>query len=132
MTTAIDDSVWSAIGDPTRRKMVDLLLADGDGTATSLSARLPVTRQAVTKHLAVLDQVGLVRSTAAGREKRYRVDSARLDEAVTQLTAVGRDWDRRLQRIKTIAEAIERAEQKQTGGRRDGGHPAPRRRGRDA
>ena len=68
----IDDELWSAIGDPTRRRILDLLLADGDGTATSLSEQLPVTRQAVAKHLDVLDRVVLVRATPAGREKRYR------------------------------------------------------------
>ncbi|MFB9238077.1 helix-turn-helix domain-containing protein, partial [Plantactinospora siamensis] len=51
--------------------MLDLLLVDGGGTATTLSQRLPVTRQAVAKHLGVLDRVGLVRATPAGREKRY-------------------------------------------------------------
>ena len=60
MITAVDDDLWSAIGDPTRRRMLDLLLSDGAGTATSLSEHLPVTRQAVTKHLMVLDRVGLV------------------------------------------------------------------------
>jgi predicted transcriptional regulator len=105
----IDDDLWSAIGDPTRRRMLDLLLVDGDGTATSLSGQLPVTRQAVAKHLGVLDRVGLVRATPAGREKRYRVDDAQLARAIAQLTAVGSAWDARLQRIKRIAEAIQRS-----------------------
>ena len=109
MTTAIDDDLWSAIGDPTRRRMLDLLLADGQSTATALSAQLPVTRQAVTKHLVVLDRVGLVRSASAGREKRYQVDEAQLARAVTQLNSVGDLWDARLRRIKRLAEAIERA-----------------------
>ena len=74
MSVTVDDDLWSAIGDPTRRRMLDLLLADGGGTATSLSEQLPVTRQAVAKHLGVLDRVGLVHGTAAGRERRYRVD----------------------------------------------------------
>jgi len=105
---AIDDELWSAIGDPTRRRILDLLLADGDGTATSLSGQLPVTRQAVAKHLDVLDRVVLVRSTPVGREKRYRVDDAQLARAVAQLSSVGSAWDARLQRIRKIAEAIER------------------------
>jgi DNA-binding transcriptional ArsR family regulator len=106
----IDDDLWSAIGDPTRRRMLDLLL-EGDGTATTLSQRLPVTRQAVAKHLAVLDRAGLVRATPAGREKRYRVDDDQLARAVAQLSSVGSAWDARLQRIKRIAEAIQRAQQ---------------------
>ena len=104
----VDDDLWSAIGDPTRRRILDLLLADGDGTATSLSGQLPVTRQAVAKHLDVLDRVVLVRSTPVGREKRYRVDDAQLARAVAQLSSVGSAWDARLQRIRKIAEAIER------------------------
>jgi DNA-binding transcriptional ArsR family regulator len=103
----VDDDLWSAIGDPTRRRILDLLLADGDGTATTLSDQLPVTRQAVTKHLAVLDRVALVRATPAGREKRYRVDDAQLARAVAQLASVSSAWDARLQRIKRIAEAIQ-------------------------
>jgi predicted transcriptional regulator len=115
MSTAVaekvDDDLWSAIGDPTRRRMLDLLL-EGDGTATTLSQQLPVTRQAVAKHLGVLDRVGLVRSTPAGREKRYRVDDAQLALAVAQLSSVGSAWDARLQRIKRIAEAIQRTQEK--------------------
>jgi len=106
----VDDDLWSAIGDPTRRRMLDLLLVDGEGTATSLGRQLPVTRQAVAKHLGVLDRVGLVRATPAGREKRYRVDEAQLARAVAQLTSVGAAWDARLQRIKRIAEALEHAQ----------------------
>ncbi|WP_275423814.1 ArsR/SmtB family transcription factor [Virgisporangium ochraceum] len=104
----VDDDLWSAIGDPTRRRMLDLLLADGAGTATTLSARLPVTRQAIAKHLAVLDRVGLVRATSAGRERRYRVDDAQLARAVAQLSSVGSAWDARLRRITRIAESIQR------------------------
>ncbi len=107
MSVIVDDDLWSAIGDPTRRRLVDLLLADGGGTATSLSERLPVTRQAVTKHLGVLDRVGLVHGTPSGRERRYRVDDAQLARAVAQLADVGSTWDARLRRIKRIAEAIE-------------------------
>jgi DNA-binding transcriptional ArsR family regulator len=67
-----------------------------------------VTRQAVAKHLGVLDRAGLVRSTPAGRERRYRVDDAQLARAVAQLTAVGTAWDARLHRIRQLAEAIQR------------------------
>ena len=106
MTVAVDDELWSAVGDPMRRQMLDLLLAASPGTATSLSEELPVTRQAVAKHLAVLDRVGLVHATQAGREKRYQIDEAQFARAVAQLNAVGNTWDARLRRIKQIAEAI--------------------------
>jgi predicted ArsR family transcriptional regulator len=107
---AVDDDLWSAIGDPTRRRMLDLLLTDGDGTATTLGQQLPVTRQAVAKHLTVLDRVGLVQAVPAGREKRYRVDEAQLARAVAQLASVGSAWDGRLQRIKRLAETIQQAQ----------------------
>jgi DNA-binding transcriptional ArsR family regulator len=106
MSAAVDDDLWSAVGDPTRRRLLDVLLVDGSGTATTLSAQLPVTRQAVTKHLAVLDRAGLVHAAVAGRERQYRVDAVQFERAVTQLTTVGAAWDRRLQRIKELAEAI--------------------------
>ncbi|RZS80158.1 ArsR family transcriptional regulator [Motilibacter rhizosphaerae] len=107
----VDDELWSAVGDPTRRRMLDLLLAAGAGTATSLSAQLPVTRQAVAKHLVVLDRAGLVRASTAGREKRYAVDEPRLERAVAQLSSVGSAWDARLRRIKDIAEAVAQRQQ---------------------
>ncbi|MBE1494843.1 DNA-binding transcriptional ArsR family regulator [Amycolatopsis lexingtonensis] len=111
MTAAVDDDLWSAIGDPTRRRMLDLLLSEGRGTATSLSEHLPVTRQAVAKHLAVLDRAGLVHAQAEGREKQFRVDETQLGRAVAQLADVGNAWDARLRHIKHIAETIERKKQ---------------------
>jgi ArsR family transcriptional regulator, cadmium/lead-responsive transcriptional repressor len=108
VSVMVDDDLWSAVGDPTRRRMLDLLLNEGTGTATSLSAHLPVTRQAVAKHLVVLDRVGLVHSTTAGREKHFRVDHAQLARAVVQLSNVGAAWDSRLHRIKRLAETIQR------------------------
>ncbi|MER7576017.1 metalloregulator ArsR/SmtB family transcription factor [Streptomyces sp. NPDC126514] len=112
MTVSVDDELWSAVGDPTRRRMLDVLLADGGGTATTLSGQLPVTRQAVAKHLGVLQRVGLVQVTPSGRERRYEVDETQLARAVAQLSAVGATWDARLQRIKRIAEAIQRGQEK--------------------
>ncbi len=109
MSSTGDDDLWSAIGDPTRRHILDVLLAAGVGTATTLSHELPITRQAVTKHLQVLDRAGLVHAVAAGRERRYEIDSAQAARAAAQLAEVGASWDRRLQRIKHIAEQIQRA-----------------------
>jgi ArsR family transcriptional regulator, cadmium/lead-responsive transcriptional repressor len=115
MSVAVDDDLWSAVGDPTRRRMLDLLLADRGGTATTLSGQLPVTRQAVSKHLDVLDRAGLVHARSAGRERRYEVDEAQLARAVAQLASVGAAWDARLHRIKRLAEAIQRAEERTEG-----------------
>lgn len=107
----IDDELWSAIGDPTRRRMLDLLLAGGSGTASALSEQLPITRQAVAKHLVVLDRAGLVHGESVGRERRYVIDEAQFARAVAQLGAVGEAWDRRLARIKQIAETIEKTKE---------------------
>ena len=109
MSVMVDDDLWSAVGDPTRRRMLDQLLSDGVGTATSLSEHLPVTRQAVTKHLVVLDRVGLVHATAAGRERQFRVDEEQLARPSPSSSDVGAAWDSRLQRIKRIAESIQKA-----------------------
>ncbi|WP_068279862.1 ArsR/SmtB family transcription factor [Aldersonia kunmingensis] len=113
MSTKVDDDLWSAVGDPTRRRMLDLLLASDGGTATSLSEQLPVTRQAIAKHLGVLDRVGLVHVVPVGRERRYRVDDEQLARAVAQLNSVGTAWDTRLRRIRRIAETIARATEQQ-------------------
>lgn len=107
-TEQIDDELWAAIGDPTRRRVIDLLLTHGSGTASSISDELPVSRQAVAKHLTVLERVALVEATPAGREKRYHVDPDQLDRAVQHLDDVRATWNRRLRRIKHIAETIER------------------------
>ena len=109
--SSVDDELWSAVGDPTRRRMLDLLLAGGYTTATALSEQLPVTRQAIAKHLAVLDRVGLVHGAAVGRERHYWVDDAQLALAAEQLASVGSAWDGRLRRIARIAERIERQKQ---------------------
>ena len=108
MTAVVDDTLWSAVGDPTRRRVLDLLLVGGPGTASSLSEQLPITRQAVTKHLQVLDRAGLVHGASAGRERHYRLDDTQLARAAAQLASVGSDWDGRLRRIARIAERIER------------------------
>jgi ArsR family transcriptional regulator, cadmium/lead-responsive transcriptional repressor len=111
MSVDIDDELWSAVGDPIRRRLLDLLLTDRGATATTLSEQLPVTRQAVAKHLGVLDRVGLVHVTPSGRERLYQVDEVQLDRAVAQLSSVGATWDARLHRIKRIAEAIQRGQE---------------------
>ena len=102
------DSVLAALADPTRRQLLDLLAAQGEATATTLAARLPVSRQAVVKHLAVLDAAGLVSGSRVGREVRYAVRPAALDATARRLAALAADWDRRLATIKTVAEAAER------------------------
>jgi DNA-binding transcriptional ArsR family regulator len=100
--------VLAALADPTRRQLLDLLAVQGEGTATTLAERLPVSRQAVVKHLAVLDAAGLVSGSRVGREVRYAVRPAALDMTARWMASLAADWDRRLARIKRVAESAER------------------------
>jgi len=104
------DGVLVALADPTRRQLLDLLSAHGQATATTLAEGLPISRQAVVKHLAVLDGAGLVEATRAGREVRYTVRPGALDVTARWMAGLAADWDRRLATIKRLAEAAEAAE----------------------
>jgi ArsR family transcriptional regulator, cadmium/lead-responsive transcriptional repressor len=101
------DEVWAAVADPTRRRLLDVLLAHGEATATTLAGELPVTRQAVAKHLAVLDRAGLVEGRRQGREVRFAVRPERLDAATRSMAQVAAEWDDRLATIKRLAESAE-------------------------
>jgi ArsR family transcriptional regulator, cadmium/lead-responsive transcriptional repressor len=107
------DELWSAVADPTRRRVVDVILDRGEATATTVAGELPVTRQAVAKHLAVLDRVGLVEGRRRGREMRYAVRPGRLDTARRAMEQVAADWDARLAAIKRIAESVAREQEKE-------------------
>jgi DNA-binding transcriptional ArsR family regulator len=106
--TAEVDELWSAVGDPTRRRVLDLLLDRGEATATMLAGELPVTRQAVAKHLAVLNRAGLVEGRRRGREVRHAVRPQRLDAATRSMAQVAAEWDAPLLAIKRIAESAAR------------------------
>lgn len=105
------DELWEAVTDPVRRRLLDMLLARGEATATSLAGELPITRQAVAKHLAVLQRAGLVEGRRSGREVRYSVSGRRLGDATRAMARVVAQWDERLSRIKNIAEASARRRQ---------------------
>ena len=107
-STAPDDALWAAIADPSRRRVLDILVARGATTPTALAAALPFTRQAVSKHLAVLQESALVESRREGREVHYAVRPERLDAAARAMAAVAADWDRRLNAIKRISETAHR------------------------
>jgi ArsR family transcriptional regulator, cadmium/lead-responsive transcriptional repressor len=113
------DELWSAVGDPTRRRVLDVLLDRGEATATTVAGELPVTRQAVAKHLVVLDRAGLVEGRRRGREVRYAVRPARLGAAARSMAEVAAEWDTRLQAIKRIAEAVAAAQREEQGGRKE-------------
>jgi DNA-binding transcriptional ArsR family regulator len=108
------DELWAAVADPTRRRLLDALLAHGEATATTLAGDLPVTRQAVAKHLSVLERAGLVDSRRVGREVRYAVRPERLDAATEWLARVAAEWDERLGAIKRLAESSAPRANKQT------------------
>jgi DNA-binding transcriptional ArsR family regulator len=97
--------VFAALGDDTRWSILQAL-GETDASASALAGRLPVSRQAIAKHLAVLQEVGLVESVRVGREVRYRVVGAQLAATARRLEAVGAEWDRRLAAIKEIAEGL--------------------------
>ncbi len=90
------DAVFSALADERRRSLVEVLAARGSATATELAVGLPVTRQAVAKHLASLGEAGLVAMTRSGREVRYRLTPEPLEDAVAWIERVGASWDERL------------------------------------
>jgi ArsR family transcriptional regulator, cadmium/lead-responsive transcriptional repressor len=107
------DQLWTAVGDPTRRRMLDALLHRGEASATVLAADLPVTRQAVVKQLGVLSRAGLVEGRRRGREVRYAVRPQRLDDATRSMAQVAAEWDARLSAIKRIAESVARERERQ-------------------
>lgn len=101
------DGVLGALGDATRRAVVELLAAGGGRTATSLAGELPVTRQAVVQHLAVLREAGLVESRRVGRDVRFELRSQALTETAAWIADVAAQWDRRLAVIAEIAETAQ-------------------------
>jgi DNA-binding transcriptional ArsR family regulator len=105
MTTQADDELWSAIADPSRRRVLDLLVHNGDVSASWLAGRVPFSRQAVSKHLVVLEEAGLVGRRKQGREVLYRIDTDRLDQATRAMADLAAQWDQRLAAIKRLAEA---------------------------
>ena len=91
--------VFAALSDPTRRALIQHL-AEGPATATQLSLQFPISRQAVTKHLAALDEAGLVERNSSGREVRYSLRTEGLADVSSWVTEVGTSWDRRLSDLK--------------------------------
>jgi DNA-binding transcriptional ArsR family regulator len=104
---AIAEQVFTALADPTRRAILAALAARGPATATDLADRLPVTRQAIAKHLALLAEAGLVTPEPGERRRvRYRLRSASMRMAQQFLAALARDWDAKLE---ALTEHLERS-----------------------
>jgi len=95
-----EDSVFSALSDPSRRRLLESLAGRESASLTELAADLPVTRQAVSKLLAALGEAGLVEGQRAGRETRYRLTPQPLGEALAWMERIGDRWDERLARLR--------------------------------
>ncbi len=100
-----DDQLWSAVAEPSRRRVLDLLTRNGEVSASWLAGHVPFSRQAVSKHLVVLEEAGLVSRRKQGKEVLYQVQADRLDQAVRAMADLAAQWDRRLGAIKRLAEA---------------------------
>jgi DNA-binding transcriptional ArsR family regulator len=96
--------LFAALGDETRLRLLIRLSAGGPGSITQLSAKSDVSRQAITKHLRVLADAGLVRSTRRGRERVWDLDTRRLDEAHLYLERISKQWDDALERLRAFVE----------------------------
>jgi len=91
---AVAEQVFTALADPTRRAILAALASGGPATATDLAGRLPITRQAIARHLALLAAAGLVQAEPGERRRvRYRVRAAPMQVAQQFLAALARDWD---------------------------------------
>jgi DNA-binding transcriptional ArsR family regulator len=100
-TEAVAEQVFIALADPSRRAILAALATRGPATATDLAAQLPITRQAIAKHLALLAEAGLVTAEPGERRRvRYRLHSAPMQVAQQFLAALARDWDRQLDALK--------------------------------
>jgi DNA-binding transcriptional ArsR family regulator len=98
---AVAEQVFVALADPTRRTILTALAADGPSTVTDLAARLPITRQAIAKHLALMTDAGLVTPEPGERRRvRYRLRSAPVQIAQQFLAALAHDWDDRLDALR--------------------------------
>ena len=96
--------IFAALGDETRLQLIARLSTGGPLSITKLTAGFPMTRQAITKHLRLMEQAGLVRSTSQGRESLWQLESARVAEARRHLERISSQWDERLLRLKRFVE----------------------------
>jgi DNA-binding transcriptional ArsR family regulator len=98
---AVAEQVFAALADPTRRSILSTLASGGPATATDLATRLPITRQAIAKHLNLLTEAGLVTAEPGERRRvRYRLHSAPMQVAQQYLAALATDWDGRLDALR--------------------------------
>ena len=100
----IENRVFTALADATRRRLLTRLAQSSPKTATQLAREFPISRQGIVKHLDLLAQAGLVQAQTRGREKRYLFDPSSLQTASAWIERIGKQWDERLQRLKNFVE----------------------------
>lgn len=105
MTDQGVDRVFAALSDPTRRAVITELSDGGPSTLARIAEGLPVTRQAVSKHLAALEEAGLVSATTDGRSRTYRLTPGPLADAMGWMVDVGAEWDSRLEALRRYVES---------------------------
>jgi DNA-binding transcriptional ArsR family regulator len=98
------DAIFTALSDPTRREVIRLLSEGGPTTLGDLASELPVTRQAVSKHLLVLEEAGLVHASGDTRRRTYRLTPRPLADALGWMVDVGAEWDERLDSLRRHVE----------------------------
>ena len=98
-------SVFAALGDSTRLKLVAVLCAGGAFSISQLTANTEMTRQGVTKHLQVLAEAGVVRDLKVGRERLWQLDPKQIEAARQTLEVIGRQWELALDRLKSFVES---------------------------
>jgi DNA-binding transcriptional ArsR family regulator len=96
--------LFAALGDENRLRLVSRLCRDGPLSITKLASGAQISRQAVTKHLRMMQMAGLVQSTRSGREIIWRMDQERVEEARRYLDQISQEWDRALERLRTLVE----------------------------
>jgi len=99
-------SVFAALGDPTRLKLVTALCASGALSIAQLTATTEISRQGVTKHLQVLADAGVVQDVKLGRERLWQLEPGQIEEARRTLEVIGKQWDVALAKLKTFAESL--------------------------
>lgn len=102
--TQIEDRVFTALADTTRRQLLTRLAQSGPQTATQIARDFPISRQGIMKQLDLLSHAGLVQTHRSGRERQYMFNPQSLQEAARWIETIGKQWDERLQRLKDFIE----------------------------
>ncbi|MFD9950215.1 ArsR/SmtB family transcription factor [Nonomuraea sp. NPDC059023] len=98
------DAVFGALADPTRRTIMNVIASEGGASASALARHLPITRQGIAKHLAVLEEAGLITARRAGREVKYDARPELINEAMTWMAGIAAEWDDRLAALARLAQ----------------------------